>query len=262
MLLCDVLLNKELFLDETYNYKSNLNFLKSIIEIDSFDYEYAINIIENNLMIFDYSSLVDCLSQLNELKDNNKPTVYAIVGNIGSGKSTFIHLLKNLNVFEKNLKILVEDVYKNIFFNEINDLKIGYAFAKYFLKEKLLQYVNQSANILVEMVPSNDLKLEILKKLKNIGYNVVIIFIDTHDINHNINRVKKRIESGADFVSTDKIVSRESKTNNNFKKLLNIKDELYYFISYDNYFELISYWINDVRIDIKKCKELEEILKM
>lgn len=262
MLLYEKLSKINLFIDETYNYKSNFNFFKNIIEIDSADYRNALNIIENNLVIYDYSSLVCSLSQLNKLKYDIKPTVYAIVGNIGSGKSTFIHLLKELNIFDDDLNILMEDIYKSIFFNEISDLKKSYAFAKTFLKEKLLHYVKQSANILLEMVPSNDLKLEILKKLKEIGYKIVIFFIDTKDINHNIERVKKRITLGADFVSDEKIINREYKTNNNFKKLLNIKDEFYYFISFKNCFELISYWIKDDRIDIKNCYELEELLKM
>lgn len=221
-----------------YDYAGNIEYLcNSIVPTDD-DFRVAKEIMENGCSPDGYKGFAESILRNTVQK---KGTVFAIAGNIGSGKSTFIHILLESNMLGSDVVPVLEDVYKAVFFNDVDNMKAAYGYAKSFVKKKILDYCSSGKNFVYEFVPSNDDKMEILDALKSIGYRVVVLFIMTDDVNVNVDRVKNRVASGADFVSEDKVRSREFLTNGNLNRLLQGSDEFYRYYSKDGSFILRSY---------------------
>ena len=230
---------KAFFIGEDINYKSTLVYLKSLMMPTKDDFEVANKIIEENKTC-GFAEIVNVIK--NCICTNNDKTAYIILGNIGSGKSTLIHVLSKDNFFSNNSEFILEDIYKQIFFSKENiPLKTSYGYAKSFLGIKLVRAISLKKNIVIEMVPSSEEKIELLKCLKYLKYKIVICYIKTGDIEINKKRVKNRIANGADFVSLEKVDSREKLTCDNLGEVLTMHDELFVFISDTSSIKLIEH---------------------
>ena len=229
------------FNSANYDYISNLEYLCSIIAPTDEDFRVAKEIMNNGCSHDDYKGFAENILRSTFQKHG---TVFAIAGNIGSGKSTFIHILLENNMLGIDVMPILEDVYRTVLFGDIYNMKVAYGYAKSFVKKKILDYCSSGKNFIYEFVPSNDDKLEILDALKSIGYRIVVLFIMTDDVNVNVDRVKNRVASGADFVSEDKVRSRELLTNGNMNRLLQCSDEFYHYNSKDGSFILRFYKVD------------------
>ena len=224
-----------------YDYVGNLEYLCNSFLPTADDFYAAEELINNGHSTDDYKGFAESILINTDRKNG---TVFAITGNIGSGKSTFIHLLFENNMLGSDTALVLEDIYKKVFFDDVDKIKVAYSYAKSFVKKKILDYCNSNKNFVFEFVPSNSEKIEILDALKSIGYRIVVFFIKTDDVNINVSRVKNRVKNGADYVSEAKVRSRESLTNDKIDRLLSCSDEFYCYDSNDGVFLLFSYKIS------------------
>ena len=139
------------------------------------------------------------------MKDDT-PVVLVFSGPNGSGKSTVT------NGFEIVGEYINADEIKKL--KRCSDLEAA--------QEATL--LRQSFTF--ETVLSSPRNSKLLKMAKRCGYWIEVVFVLTHDVEINVNRVKNRVKNGGHDVPEDKIRSRYKKSllnlsDNCAKKLLN-----------------------------------------
>ncbi len=243
-----------------YSYKGNMSFFIDHANITCEDKENANEIMSQKNMILDYSDLPEQIACLKK-GEGSKPIAYIVVGNIGSGKSSFIHAMCCSKLLSDEVILIMEDVYKKIFFNSEYDLKKAYSYAKFFVSKKIIDIIRQGRDFLLEMVPSSLEKIKLIEAIRKAGYEISIFYIDTESVDVNIERNNKRQKDGADYVSEGKVYSRDIITQKNFTKLLNVSDSLYYYLSDTEVFELCYIWLGGECAILKNSYRLEKIIK-
>ena len=230
-----------------FSHTNNEKFLLDRVVVTDDDRAFAQKILSCNLQIRNYEGLAEVLKNVAKKGANKQHTAYVIVGNIGSGKSTLLHALLSENFIDGKAQIILEDIYKKLFFNNCSELKEAYGFAKKFVCEKIKDAVSCHKDFVMELVPSSVAKLDLVKTFAQIGYKVVIFYVKTANVDVNVSRVVKRQNEGADFVSESKVRSRDDLTSANFPELCCHCDELYVFESQQNEFRLVSSLIDGVK---------------
>ena len=182
--------------------------------------------------------------------DAGGPTVLVLVGPNGSGKSSIINLLGI-----RNIKIGDERYIGRMVFDQdsgetllplVNPDEIAKAvrkqnpeydwdaanYAAFERANEIRQVLSEAqVDFGFETVGSHPSKIEFLKRLKDTGYFVAIVFVTTRDVAINIRRVKQRHASGGHDVPTDKIESRYERTMCLLPRYLEIAD---FMVIYDN----------------------------
>ena len=77
-----------------------------------------------------------------------------------------------------------------------------------------------------ETVFSHESKLELIKKAKSNGYQVVLVFIHLDSPERNIARVFQRVENGGHNVPYDRIKNRITRALENLKKAIPLVDKV------------------------------------
>lgn len=224
-----------------YSYNSNLVYLIERSRIDDEDKLLSEKIFELDLETESYSSLIYDLQKYKKRNIKNECTAYIIAGNIGSGKSTLIHALCREGFIKDDTRVILEDVYKKIFFDGIKNLGKAYCYAKTFVCEQVKKSIIDENSFVLELVPSSDEKIDLIKELKAIGYKIITYYLDTDEISINHNRVIKRCSEGADFVSENKVVSRNNLISKYYPYLVSLSDALYLLKSRDNAMLFLQY---------------------
>jgi predicted ABC-type ATPase len=96
------------------------------------------------------------------------------------------------------------------------------------LRDKLL---NRKDDFSFETVLSTERNMKLLKRAKEIGYEVQCIYVLTCDVNINVKRVKARFAQGGHNVPEDKIRSRYKRALKLVPELIDICDTI---LIYDN----------------------------
>jgi predicted ABC-type ATPase len=227
-----------------YSYNSNLVYLIERSRVVDEDKLLSEKIVGLDLATESYSRLIYDLQKNKKRNIKNECTAYIIAGNIGSGKSTLIHALCREGFIKNDSRIILEDVYKKIFFDGIKNLEKAYCYAKTFVCEQIKKSINDENSFVLELVPSSDEKIDLIKALKTIGYKIITYYLETDEISINNNRVIKRCSEGADFVSENKVISRNNLTTKYYPYLVSLSDELYLLKSRDNAMLLSHYMEN------------------
>ncbi|MEN0058338.1 MAG: zeta toxin family protein [Bdellovibrio sp.] len=89
-----------------------------------------------------------------------------------------------------------------------------------------LQKIFNGETFCFETVFSHESKLELIKKAKANGYEVVLVFIHLERTELNIARVYQRVENHGHNVPYDKIKSRIPRAVENLKKAIPIVDKI------------------------------------
>lgn len=114
-----------------------------------------------------------------------------------------------------------------------------------------------------ETVLSSSRNVELLKKAKNFGYQIEIVYVLTADPQINVSRVAQRVKNGGHDVPTDKIISRYYKSLNNISKIIQIADVMWVVDNSTEKAELIIYSKeNRISINATSLWKIERIKEL
>ena len=158
----------------------------------------------------------------------NAPIVLVFAGPNGSGKST---VTKGFDIVGEYIN--ADEIKKE---KNCSDLE-----AAQFATALREDAVYNMRSFTFETVLSSSRNVELLKKAKNFGYQVEIVYVLTADPQINVLRVAQRVKNGGHDVPKDKIISRYYKSLNNLSKIIQIADVMWVVDNSTEKAELIIY---------------------
>ena len=144
------------------------------------------------------------------------PQLLVFAGPNGSGKSTVTEMIRIVGKY-----VNADEIKRKHNCSDIDAAKI----AEY-TRESLLA---NKENFTFETVLSTPRNLDLMRRAKENGYQIVCIYVLTNDPNINIYRVNRRVSKGGHGVPPDKIRERYKRALRLFPNLFPICDELYVF---------------------------------
>ena len=158
----------------------------------------------------------------------NAPIVLVFAGPNGSGKST---VTKGFDIVGEYIN--ADEIKKE---KNCSDLE-----AAQFATALREDAVYNMRSFTFETVLSSSRNVELLKKARNFGYQVEIVYVLTADPQINVSRVAQRVKNGGHDVPMDKIISRYYKSLNNISKIIQIADVMWVVDNSTEKAELIIY---------------------
>ena len=147
------------------------------------------------------------------MQDVKNPKLLVFAGPNGSGKSTITKRVKPVGTY-----VNADDIKAT---TGCSDLKA--AQTAEIIRERLL---SAGLDFTFETVLSTERNLLLIKKAKEKGYNVCVIFVLTADSSINVQRVQSRVAGGGHPVPTEKIISRYERSLANVSELVRTVDML------------------------------------
>jgi predicted ABC-type ATPase len=148
----------------------------------------------------------------------SKPVVVVFAGPNGSGKSTVTGLLQHYGVY-----VNADDLKKEYGLSDLEAAQKAEA-----LRNKLLE---KKTDFTFETVLCTERNLLLLRKAKENGYEVQVIYVLTCNADINVARVRGRVREGGHDVPEDKIRSRYVKALKLLPQITDICDKM---LIYDN----------------------------
>ncbi|MGN1227043.1 MAG: zeta toxin family protein [Christensenellales bacterium] len=191
------------------------------------DLKKCVNIVKNNFIAYNYLESYQALLSLFKQQATVGFELVMIVGANGSGKSTYVANLRNNTDFD--LKYINADmVAKESVCDFENEEQRNYS-AMFDTMNIVDDYIMKGYSFIYETVLSHESKIEIAKKAKEKGYKIYTIYIETDNVQINIERVKRRAIQGGHNVSEQKIIERYERVKSNVEKLKDLSNEFYVF---------------------------------
>ena len=159
---------------------------------------------------------------------NRKPMVLVFAGPNGSGKSTIKQYFEIVGTYTNADDIVAATGMDNMEATILVD-KMRY------------DSIDKKEDFTFETVLSSSRNVELLKKAKNFGYQIEIVYVLTADPQINVSRVAQRVKNGGHDVPKDKIISRYYKSLNNLSKIIQIADVMWVVDNSTEKAELIIY---------------------
>ena len=142
---------------------------------------------------------------------NNIPEILVFAGPNGSGKSTVSFGFDMIGEY-----INADDIRAREKCDDLTAAKKATALRERFIKMR--------KSFTFETVLSSERNLTLLKKARNAGYKIFLVYVLTNDVNINIKRVNERVQKGGHGVPEEKIISRYTKSLVNLSELIKIVD--------------------------------------
>ena len=149
------------------------------------------------------------------------PEIMVFAGPNGSGKSTITRMAKIVGEY-----INADDIKRTTF---CSDLEAAVKAEE--LREKMLE---EKKDFTFETVLSTERNLLLLKRAKEAGYFIRIIYVLTASSGINVSRVNARFELGGHGVPEDKVRTRYERAIKLIPELVKVSDIMHI---YDNTFE-------------------------
>lgn len=180
----------------------------------------------------------------------NAPIVLVFAGPNGSGKST---VTKGFDIVGEYIN--ADEIKKE---KNCSDLE-----AAQFATALREDAVYNMRSFTFETVLSSSRNVELLKKAKNFGYQIEIVYVLTADPQINVSRVAQRVKNGGHDVPMDKIISRYYKSLNNISKIIQIADVMWVVDNSTEKAELIIYSKeNRISINATSLWKIERIKEL
>ncbi len=144
------------------------------------------------------------------------PRLLVFAGPNGSGKSTVTEKVKTVGKY-----VNADEIKKQLDCSDLEAAKIAEATREYLLKNR--------EDFTFETILSTPRNIELMARAKDVGYQVVCVYILTKDPEINISRVWNRVKAGGHGVPNEKIRERFIRALRLFPKLFAVCDELYVF---------------------------------
>ena len=155
------------------------------------------------------------------------PTFTVVAGPNGSGKSTLTRIARQVfqeePILDPDAVARSRTVASSFGGSPIDAGREVLAFAEAFLQAK--------QSFLVETTLSGNTYLRMMRRAKELGYAVNLIFVGTTDVAINLRRVQQRVEDGGHDVSEEDQRRRYPRSMANLRKALDLADEA---ILFDN----------------------------
>lgn len=141
-------------------------------------------------------------------------TAIFVAGPNGAGKSTLIDALQGTNLFDCFLHINPDIIVREHGFEETIE---GYQKAFDVAESKFEEAISSGQNILRETVLSSERKLDDIRRLREQGYEVYMLYISTDNYDVNVLNVVSRVEKGGHDVPISKLIPRYKKSMKNIR---------------------------------------------
>lgn len=145
------------------------------------------------------------------LTNTIRPQILVFAGPNGSGKSTITKRIPICGTYVN------ADEIKRV--SQCTDLEA--AQEAEMIRNMLLE---AKKDFTFETVLSTDRNLKLLRKAKERGYEIQVVFVLTSNPCINVSRVKARVKAGGHDVPEEKIISRYGRSLRNLSKIVRIAD--------------------------------------
>ena len=186
---------------------------------------FDIDKVIDNFKIYDFKTSEQILLKAQDNKGFKK-TIYIFAGPNGSGKSTLIANFYASGMFN-NVKYINADIIAKTIFQDVKDEKERNQKALFYAMNKMDENVETGDSVVYETVLSHPSKIDIIKKYKDKGYEIVSIFVSPNNPEINIKRVSKRAKEGGHDVPKEKIVERFYRSHKLKQELIKLSDNFY-----------------------------------
>lgn len=134
------------------------------------------------------------------------PTLYILAGPNGAGKTTFYFTAISQGFIAKELTFINTDLITK---DELGGYtEDNFVKAEAIVRERIAGHISGNEDFLIESNLARQSGYDWLKLVKTKGYDIVLYFLCTSDIEINIGRVKKRVKEGGHDVPENIITDR------------------------------------------------------
>lgn len=145
--------------------------------------------------------------------------LWILAGGNGAGKSTFYKVyLQNEGIFFVN----ADDISRKYYPEKTLDSSQK---AQEHARRICHDYLEQGIPFCFETVFSHESKIELIKKAKDLFFEVILVYIHLSDPYLNVARVYQRVQDGGHAVPEDKILNRIPRAMKHIQIALKIVDE-------------------------------------
>ena len=153
------------------------------------------------------------------------PTLYVLAGPNGAGKTTYYFSAKHEQSFISQIEFLNIDLIAR---NELGGYnETNFAKAETIYRERIKTLLDSKSDFLIESNLARSSDFDWITGMIKAGYNVVLFFLCTNDIDINMNRIKRRVKEGGHDVPPEIVIHRYKMVLTNLKGKLNLFNEVY-----------------------------------
>jgi predicted ABC-type ATPase len=152
------------------------------------------------------------------------PTLFILAGPNGTGKTTFYSTAIESNLIEAELPFVNVDLITQQLggYTEENFVRASEIYS-----ERVGEHIKNKESFLIESNLADTRTYDWILLMKKNGYDVVLYFLSTDDVNININRVKFRVAEGGHDVAESIIKNRYALSHSYLKSKLHEFKEVF-----------------------------------
>jgi len=134
------------------------------------------------------------------------PTLYILAGPNGAGKTTLYFTAISQGFIDKDLPFINTDLITK---DELGGYtEENFVRAEAIVRERIAGHISRNEDFLIESNLARQSDYDWLELVKSKGYDIVLYFLCTSDIEINIGRVKKRVKEGGHDVPENIVTDR------------------------------------------------------
>jgi predicted ABC-type ATPase len=134
------------------------------------------------------------------------PVLYILAGPNGVGKTTYYDTAIEQGFIDTKLPFLNVDIITRFELGGYSEE--NYAIADAIFRKRIGEYINDAKDFMIESNLARDADYDWVQNMIKKGYDVILYFLCTNDIEVNINRVLKRVKEGGHDVPANIIENR------------------------------------------------------
>jgi predicted ABC-type ATPase len=154
------------------------------------------------------------------------PTLYLLAGPNGAGKTTYYFTALNKVFINHQLAFINLDVIAK---DEIGGYSHeNFAGAEMIYRERIKKLLKAGDDFMIESNLAKSSDYDWIEKMIHRGYEIILFFLCTDDVNININRVQRRIKEGGHDITPEIIIHRYKMSLVYLKGKLHLFKEVYF----------------------------------
>lgn len=170
------------------------------------------------------------------------PVLYLLAGPNGTGKTTFYSIAVESGLISQHLPFINVDLIAQ---GLGGYTKANLARASEIYREIIKRYLEDKDDFIIESNLAESRNYEWIASMKKLGYNVVLYYLSTDDVEINIARVSKRVAEGGHDIPEAIIRSRYTQSHSYLKTKLGVFVEVYLIDNSKEVFEVQAKLVNN-----------------